>query len=370
MRVKYLNFQEQWQEESTKLLPIINKVLSSGKYIGINTEDIIKFEKSVAKICSTKNCITLNSGTDALTLALYVNGISKNDEVITVSNSYIATVGSIIHLKAKPIFVDVNDDLNMNPKLIERAITKKTKAIMPVHLTGRMCDMKSINNIAKKYKLKVIEDAAQSFGAKFDNKICGSYNNITCFSAHPLKNLNAIGDAGFITLNNFNLASRISKLKNHGLKTRDHLEEFGYNSRLDNLQAAILNFRIKKYNNYINLRRRNAKIYNSILDKSFVILPEENKKEFNTYHTYIVQVPNRTKLIKYLKFNKIDTYVHYPIPAHMQKYYKKNFKNLMPLPNTEKQSKTILSLPINHSLNQNKIEFVAKKINYFFKHLS
>lgn len=370
MKVKYLNFKEQWIEESKNLLPIINKVLSSGKYIGINTDDIIKFERRVSKICNTNKCITLNSGTDALTLALYANGISKDDEVITVSNSYIATVGSIIHLKAKPIFVDVNDDLNINPKLIESAITKKTKAIMPVHLSGRMCDMRSINNIAKKYKLKIIEDAAQSFGAKFDKKICGSYNNITCFSAHPLKNLNAIGDAGFMTLNNLSLASRISKLKNHGLKTRDDLGEFGYNSRLDNLQAAILNFRIKRYKNYINLRRRNAKIYNSILNNSFVILPEEKKKEFNTYHTYIIQTPSRTRLINYLKSNNIDTYIHYPIPAHMQKFYKKNFKNFTSLKNTEKQSKTILSLPVNHSLNKNKIEYVAKKINYFFKYLS
>ena len=302
MRVKYLNFKEQWLEESADLLPIINNVLSSGKYIGINTEDIIKFENRVSKICNTKKCITLNSGTDALTLALYANGISKDDEVITVSNSYIATVGSIIHLKAKPVFVDVNDNLNINPQLIESAITKKTKAIMPVHLTGRMCDMKTINSIAKRYKLKIIEDAAQSFGAKFDNKICGSYNNITCFSAHPLKNLNAIGDAGFMTLNNFNLANRISKLKNHGLKTRDHLEEFGYNSRLDNLQAAILNYRINRYKRYINLRRVNAKIYNSIIDKSCVILPQEHKKEYNTYHTYIIQTPKRTKLINYLKY--------------------------------------------------------------------
>ncbi len=370
MRVKYLNFIEQWKEESTDLLPLINRVLSSGKYIGINTEDIIKFENKVSKICNTKKCITLNSGTDALTLALYANGISKDDEVITVSNSYIATVGSIIHLKAKPIFVDVNDDLNINPKIIESSITKKTKAIMPVHLTGRMCDMESINQIARKYNLKVIEDAAQSFGAKFNNKICGSHNNITCFSAHPLKNLNAIGDAGFMTLNNLKLAGRISKLKNHGLKTRDHLEEFGYNSRLDNVQAAILNFRLNKYKKYINLRRKNAKIYNSLIDKSFAILPKEKKEEFNTYHTYIIQIPNRSKLINYLKSNNIDTYIHYPVPAHMQQYYRKNFRNFTPLPNTEKQSKTILSLPINHSLKINKIEYVAKKINYFYKYLS
>ena len=149
-----------------------------------------------------------------MTLALFANGISQGDEVITVSNSYIATVGSIVHLKAKPIFVDVNDNLNINPNLIENKITKRTKAIIPVHLTGRMCDMKTINNIAKRNNLVVIEDAAQSFGAKFKKKICGSYNNITCFSAHPLKNLNAMGDAGFMTLNNNKLATRIFRLKN------------------------------------------------------------------------------------------------------------------------------------------------------------
>ena len=370
MRVKYLNFKEQWVNESKQLLPIINKTLASGKYVGVNSEVVLKFENKISKICKTKNCISLNSGTDALTLALFANGISKGDEVITVSNSYIATVGSIVHLKAKPIFVDVNDNLNINPSLIENKITKRTKAIIPVHLTGRMCDMKKINNIAKRNNLVVIEDAAQSFGAKFKKKICGSYNNITCFSAHPLKNLNAMGDAGFMTLNNNKLATRIFRLKNHGLRNRDNIDEFGYNSRLDSLQASVLNFRLSRYQKYIELRRANAKIYNSIIDKSYALLPLESEDEFNTYHTYIIQIPNRKKLISYLKNNNIDTYIHYPVPAHMQKYYLKNYRERYNLPKTTKQSKSILSLPINHSLSNKKIEYVANKVNYFLRNLS
>ena len=330
-----------------------------------------KFEKKISSLFDKKYGLYVNSGSSALYIGMEASNFPEGGEVITPALTFSTTIGCIVKSKLIPVFTDVGfNDYCIDVSAIEKNITSKTVAIVAPNLMGNICNWEKISEIAKKYNLKVIEDAAQSFGAKFNNKICGSHKNITCFSAHPLKNLNAIGDAGFMTLNNLNLAGRISKLKNHGLKTRDHLEEFGYNSRLDNVQAAILNFRLNKYKKYINLRRKNAKIYNSLIDKSFVILPEEKKEEFNTFHTYIIQTPNRSKLINYLKSNNIDTYIHYPVPAHMQQYYKKNFRNFTLLPNTVKQSKTILSLPINHSLKKNKIEYVAKKINYFYKYLS
>ena len=175
-----------------------------------------------------------------MTLALHVAGIKKNDEVITCSNSFIASAAVIVHLGAKPIFIDVKKDQNMNPKLIEDKITKKTKAIMPVHLTGRVCDMTSIMKIAKKYNLKVIEDAAQSFGSKYKSKYAGTFGDIGCFSLHPLKNLNGVGDGGLIITNNKQYYERITNLRNHGIRDRNHVDEFGYVSRLVDLSKLIL----------------------------------------------------------------------------------------------------------------------------------
>lgn len=367
MKVKYLNFREQWIEDRKKLLPIISKVLSSGKYVAINSDEVLKFEKKLSSICNTKFALTMNSCTDALTLAMHSSGVKKNDEVITVSNSYIATTGAIMHLKAKPIFIDVLNNQNIDPSKIEDKITKKTKAILPVHLTGRMCDMDKINNIAKKNNLIVVEDAAQSFGAKFKKIICGSYGNITCFSGHPLKNLNAMGDAGFMTLNNKKIYSNIFSLKNHGLRSRDYINYFGYNSRLDNVQGAILNFRLTKLKRIINIRRKNAKFYQSNLNSNYVFMPNETEHEYNTYHTFVIQVPKREKLKNFLKEKGIDTYIHYPLPIHLQKPLK---ELKYQLPNTEIQSKMIISLPINHSLTMNQLSFVSDKINYFYKNLA
>ena len=370
MKINYLNFVEQWKEDKKELLPIIIKVLSSGQYVGVNTYDINNFEKNVSNICKSKHAVTLNSGTDTLTMALFVSGVKRGDEVITVPNSYIATTEAIVHLKAKPVFVDVLDDMNIDSSKIANAITKKTKAILPVHLTGRMCKIDEINKIGSKYKIPVIEDAAQSFGSKYKDKICGSYRNLTCFSGHPLKNLNAMGDAGFMCLNNSRQFQLISRLKNHGLKNRDELSEFGYNSRLDNIQAAILNYRLKKYKKVITIRRKNAKFYFENLNNNNIIIPPENSVEYNSYHTFIIQIPKRNDLAKYLKDNGIDTYVHYPVPIHLQKvskifgYKKGNF------PKTENQAKKILSLPIHHHLNENQLDYVCKKIKYFFNYLS
>ena len=195
--IHYVNLVDQWQSEKDELLPIIEKVLSLGHYV--NGIDIDDFEEQVSKFCGVKYAIALNSGTDALTFALALSGIRHGDEVITTPNSFIATAAAIVHLGAKPVFIDVNEDQNINVDLIETAITENTKAILPVHLTGRMSDMDSIMKISKKYNLIVIEDSAQAIGSKFRSKLSGSYGKVGCFSTHPLKNLNACGDGGFFT---------------------------------------------------------------------------------------------------------------------------------------------------------------------------
>jgi dTDP-4-amino-4,6-dideoxygalactose transaminase len=263
--------------------------------------EIDKFEKKIAKLCRVKYAVALNSGTDALTIGMYLLGVRRGDEVITPPNSFISSTSSIIHLGAKPVFADVLDNQNIDPKEIKKKITKKTKAIMPVHLTGRVCQMKEIIDISKKYNIPVIEDAAQSIGSMYYGKKSGSFGDIGCFSAHPLKNLNACGDAGFLVTNNSKIYKKAKILRNHGLEDRNLVKNFGYISRMDILQASILNFRLKKLNSTIFKRRQNAKFYLNNIDRKFYDLIDEKKFEFNTYHTFVIQTKKRNKLINYLK---------------------------------------------------------------------
>ena len=365
MQIPFVNLKKQSELEKNTIINSVKKILKKSNFILDNVNELA--EKKIANYSRSKYCALLNSGTDALTLALHVAGIKKNDEVITCSNSFIASAAVIVHLGAKPIFIDVKKDQNMNPKLIEDKITKKTKAIMPVHLTGRVCDMTSIMKIAKKYNLKVIEDAAQSFGSKYKSKYAGTFGDIGCFSLHPLKNLNGVGDGGLIITNNKQYYERITNLRNHGIRDRNHVDEFGYVSRYDTLKASILMNRLKNLNSIISKRRKNAKLYKKLINNPNVILPDETKFEYNTYHTFIIQVKKRSKLIEYLNRNGISTAIHYPIPIHLQKAYKKKFKKKLYLPNTIKQSKEILSLPINQFLKYQEIKYISEKINNFYK---
>jgi len=362
--VPYIRLDIDWKKQKSKLIPVIDNVLSSGQYIG---GDIVnKFEKNIAKFCDCKFAVALNSGTDALTLGMHILGIGRGDEVITTPNSFVASTATIAHLGAKPIFVDVLNNQNIDPNKIESVITKNTKAIMAVHLTGRVAQMDQIKKIAKKYNLYVIEDAAQSIGSKFKGKKAGSFGDIGCFSTHPLKNLNALGDGGFITTNSKKIYNLASMLRNHGQKTRDNILEFGYVSRMDALQAAVLDYKLKNLEEVIKLRRNNAKIYFDNINNDHVDLPLEEKFEFNTYHTFVIQVKQRNALKKYLEKNGIETAIHYPTPIHLQPsakrfgYTKGSFKI------AEKQSKKILTLPINQYLKRKEIDLVIKHINHFY----
>ena len=366
MKIPYVNIDKQYFQEKNQLKKIFDEVLSSGEYVG--GKFVNEFEKNMSKYCNAKYCVSLNSGTDALTLALHILGVRKGDEVITTPNSFIASTAVIVHLGAKPVFVDVLNDQNIDPDLIEKKITKKTKVIMPVHLTGRMCQMDKILKIAKKYNLKVVEDAAQSIGSTYKKKKSGSYSDIGCFSAHPLKNLNAIGDSGYLTTNSKYIYKQLQDLKNHGMTNRNIVKKFGYVSRMDNLQAAILNFRLKNLDNVISIRRRNSKLYKKYILTKKVYLPEDKPNEYNSYHTFVIQTPNRDKLRVYLKKNGINTSVHYPIPIHLQPASKKLGYKKGDFPNTENQAQRILTLPINQFLKVDEIKFISNKINQYFKY--
>ena len=364
MKIPYVNLVDQYKKEKKDLTRIFDIVLKSGNYVGGNF--VKKFENSLARYCGSKYCVGFNSGTDALTLALYLLGVRKGDEVITTPNSFIASTSVILHLGAKPVFVDVLDDQNINPDFIEKKITTKTKVIMPVHLTGRVCQMDKILEIAKKKNLKIIEDSAQAIGSKYNNKFSGTFGDIGCFSAHPLKNLNAVGDAGYFITNSKRISDLAKDLRNHGMTNRDIIKNFGYVSRMDNLQAAILNYRLKKLPNVISARRKNADLYFKFINQKKVFIPEEKKQELNTYHTFVIQVKRRDQLKKYLKKYNIHTSIHYPIPIHLQPAAKKLGYKKGDFEKVEKQSKKILTLPINQYLKEKEIRFISEKINQFY----
>ncbi len=357
-KIPYINLSIQWQEEKDALLPIIEEVMSNGQYVG--GKHIERFEQSVKNLCATKYCVALNSGTDALVCALVACDIKRGDEVITPPNSFIASTAAIVHIGGQPVFADVLPDQTIDPKKIETLITSKTKAIMPVHLTGKMCQMDKILSIAEKYGLSVIEDCAQAIGSMYNGKLSGSLGKVGCFSTHPLKNLNACGDGGFIVTNDKKIAEKIKSIRNHGIIDRNVIEEFGYVSRMDNLQAAILNYRIKKLPKVIKQRRANAHYYCSLLKDTNILLPFEESNQFSTFHTFVIQSNKRNEIIELLKKNNIETAIHYPIPIHLQPASKSLGYKLGDFPVTEEQSRNILTLPVHQYLTKSDIKKISE----------
>ena len=364
MKVELIDLRDRFKEEGKAIIKIVEKVLSKGNLI--LTKEVQNFEKSICKFTGAKFCLGLNSGTDALMMSLWSSGIKKGDEVITSPISFVATANSIIHVGAKPVFVDVGDDLNINPDLIEAAITKNTKAIMPVHWTGRVCEMDKIIKIAKKYKLKIIEDAAQATGAYYKGRHAGTFGKISAFSTHPLKNLNALGDGGFIITNEKKLYDKIKLYRSHGLEGRDDAKIIGVNSRLDSLNAEVLSFRLKKLKSIINRRKKNINYYKKYIKTDKVKILSDGKNEKNAYVMFVVLAENRNKLQEYLKKFNIQSLLYYPTPLHLHnsmKYlgYKKG--NLI---NAERITSKVISFPHHQHLTEKQIKFVSEKINKFY----
>jgi len=365
MDVPYVALTNQWASEKQDLLPIIEEVMSSGGFVG--GAAVEKFEAKVASYCKRKYAVALNSGTDALVCALTALGVGRGDEVITPPNSFVASTAAIVHIGAKPVFVDVEEDQLVSSEKIKDCITDKTKAIMPVHLTGRMCEMDEIAKLAKKFNISVVEDCAQSIGSKYNGVMSGSFGEVGCFSTHPLKNLNACGDGGFIVTDNPSIYKSVAEMRNHGLIGRNLVKNFGYVSRMDTLQAAILDYRLDHLEDVIHERRKNAEIYRARLNSKFVFIPEDTEKHYSTYHTFVIQVDFRDHLIEFLAENGVTTAVHYANPIHLQPAAKYLGYGLGSMPNTEKQSGKILSLPINQFLTKMQIEYVADLVNSFLE---
>lgn len=362
MKIKFLDLKKHHSSLNTVLTSKFKKVLNSGSYI--LSEEVENFEKEFSNYCNTKYCIGVGSGLDALVLVLKAYGIGKGDEVIVPSNTFIATWLAVSNVGAKPIPVDPNiKTYNINADLIEHCITKKTKAIIVVHLYGQPAEMSKIKILAKKYKLKLIEDAAQAHGAKFKNKIVGSLGDAAAFSFYPGKNLGAIGDAGAITTNDKNLRDRCKELRNYGSNKKYHNIIKGYNSRLDELQAALLRVKLKKLDLNNKKREKIAKLYmTEIIEKD--ILPYTPHWCNPVWHLFVINVKNRDKLSDYLKKNGIETIIHYPISPHLQKAYKKDMPNIK-LKVAEELQETVLSLPIGPHLDVRSIKYISSKINNF-----
>lgn len=363
MKVPYVDLVLQNKKFKEEFKISLDNLIKNGDYI--LGSSVLEFEKKFSKFIKSKYSVGVGNGTDALYLSLKYLGIGKGDEVITVPNSYLSSASSIALCGAKPIFIDIDDDLNMNPDLIHKSITKKTKAILPVHLTGKPAKIIKILKIAKSYNLKVVEDCAQAVGAKYQNKFVGNYGISGCFSLHPLKNLNALGDGGIVSTNSQRMYKWLLKARNHGHLNRNDCAFWSHNMRLDTLQASFLIHKLK-YLSKVNKRRREiANIYKSEIGE-YLEVPSENKETYSVFHTYICKTDRRDELVKFLKSKKIETKVHYPIPIHLMKVFNKTYKKNS-FPKAEKLSKMIISLPIGEYLTNNQIEYTINSIKRFYK---
>ncbi len=361
--VKYLCLKDKFQNIIHKAS--LENVFNNANFILGKEVEI--FEQRFASFCNVKHAIGVNSGTDAIFLALKALGVGSGDEVISVPNSFIATAGAVVATGATPVFVDVGRDYNINPYLIESVITKRTKAILPVHLTGNPAELDVISNIASKYNLSIVEDAAQAVGAVYRLKKVGSFG-IGCFSLHPLKNLNVCGDGGVITTDSDDIFEKIRLLRNHGLINRDEAIMWGYNSRLDTIQAAIALQGLDELEQITEKRIKNALLYDELLSdlEECIILPPRRDYVRQVFHTYVIEVEKRNELILYLKERGVETKIHYPIPIHLQKaaevlgYKKGDF------PICEEQSRRIISFPIHQYLKEDDILRISEYIHKFY----
>lgn len=358
------NYLEDYSKNKKKILNIVDKVFKSGNLI--LSSEVKKFENNFSKSIGSCYGIGVNSGTDALQIALMAVGIEKNDEVITVSNTAVPTISAIVSCSARPVFVDINEkDFLINTDLIENKINKRTKVIIPVNLYGQSANLENIIKISKKYNIKIIEDCAQSSGAFYKGLPSGSFGHLSAFSFYPTKNLGAYGDGGMIVTKNKMLYEKCIKLRKYGMSKLYYSDIHGINSRLDEVQAAILNYQLTKLKTNIIKRRQIAQIYNQNIKNKDLILPTENQENYHSYYVYVVRHPQRKKIMEYLKKNNIYCNISYPFPIHLMKAYKHFNKKNDNLKITEKLSKEIFSLPMYPEISMKKIKKVIDTINKF-----
>lgn len=363
-KVRFVDMPKHYQNMRNEVLQILDDVLSRGDVI--LRDDVKRFEDNIANFVGTKYAIGLNSGFDALHLSVKVAGIGAGDEVITVAHTFVATVAAIVHCGGTPILVDVGEDFNIDMDKLEQAITPKTKAVIPVHLNGRLCDMERLMAIAQKTNLTVIEDAAQALGAKLDGRRAGSFGLTGCFSLYPFKMLGAFGDGGIVTTSNAEMAEKLAFLRDHGQdRATGDIRCYGFNCRLDNLQAAILEVKRKYLPKWIERRREVAEIYGKDLsDIPYLKLPHfPDNRYFDVYQNYVIRAEKRDELVSHLKKNGIEVLISWPKPMHYHHALK--LKHFV-LPETERICKEVVSLPMNAEITNEQLEYVIDCLKRFY----
>jgi len=378
VNIPLLDLKAQYAAIKDEIRTAIDEVLESQYFIlGPKVEQL---ENEIARYCNTKYAVGVASGTDALLLSLMATDIGYGDEVITTSYTFFATAGSISRLGAKPVFVDIDPKTyNINPQLIEEKITDRTKAVIPVHLYGQCADMEPILETARKYNLRVIEDAAQAIGAKYKDRKAGSMGDLGCLSFFPSKNLGGYGDGGMVVTNDEELAGKIRVLRVHGSKPKYYHSMIGCNSRLDALQAAVLSVKLKYLGTWTEKRRKNTEFYNTLfadsglrtsdcgLQTADIVLPHVADHNYHIYNQYTIRVKERDNLQAHLKTRGIGTALYYPLPLHLQECYAHLGYKEGDLPESEKASRETISIPVYPELTEEQQRYIVKAIQEFLE---
>lgn len=365
MKVEYSYLSRQFNEVEPFLDDLRNLVRSGDFTLGAPVRE---FEERFAELCGLPYAIGVGSGTDALALSLKALGVGPGDEVITTPNTFVATVGAIAMTGARPVFVDNNDEYTIDVNLIEDAITPRTKAILPVHLSGAPSDMPAVMEIADRRGLEVVEDAAQAILASINGIPVGSWGSAAGFSLHPLKNLNVWGDSGVILTKSKEMADQLRLLRNHGLANRDEVVIFGHNSRLDSVQALVASRLLDQVHTITDKRIEIAGVYDRAFSglSDFITIPPRRPGIKQVYHTYVIQVTNRDNLLEYLLNAGIDAKVHYPIPLHLQKAAEYLQYKPGDFPVCEQHCKNIISLPAHQHLTDDEVGYVISQVQQFY----
>jgi len=368
MKVPFLDLKAQYEPIRAEIAEALQQVLDRTAFAG--GPFVAQFEKEFAAFCGTQFAAGVGSGTEALWLALLALELGPGDEVITVPDTFIATAEAISYCGAKPVFVDVEPlTFNMDPSKFEAAITKKTKAVIPVHLFGQMADMDPILSIARKHKLFVVEDASQAHGAEYKGKVAGSMGDLGCFSFYPGKNLGAYGEAGAVVTSNPEIDRKVRMLRDHGQEKKYYHGMIGWNARMDGIQGAVLSVKLKYLPAWNEARRRNAKLYSEKLEKiDGVKIPSEFSHNKHVYHIYAIRVPDRDSLIAALAGKDIHCGIHYPIPIHLQEAYSSMELRKGEFPVAENVVSEFVSLPMFPELRSEQIDHVATEIRMLMAH--
>lgn len=363
--VAYVGLKQEFAQRKDELFAAFAAIGEQAAFI--LRDDVTQFESAIARNLGVRHAIGVNSGTDALFLALKALGIGPGDEVITVAHTFVATVAAIVNCGAKPVLVDIGEDFNMDVSGLEQSITAATRAIIPVHMNGRCCDMSAILAVAEKHGLWVVEDAAQALGARISGQAAGSFGHVNAFSLHPMKNLHCFGDGGLMTTDDDALAERIRCLRNHGQNARKELVGFGFNSRMDNLQAALLNVNLHYFDADVRRRRELAACYCRKLENSPQIKlphPPTDGGYYDVFSSFPILIEDRNELAAHLRQRGVECFIHWETPLHRNEHL--NLSGF-DLPQTDRVSREVLSLPIHPFLDDSDCDVVISAIKEFYR---